>query len=370
MARTRDLIRRHPIAAYLILAVGLTWANWIPMALRGEIVTPGGNVSQFPGLVGPMIAAVIVTLVVEGRAGLRDLGARMLRWRVPLRWYGVATIPYLMFLAAVGLLAVTGGQTPTFAELGEFSGLPALAFPLVVVLVLVCNGFGEEVGWRGFLTPKLLSRHGPITTSLMVAAVWFAWHVPSFWVIETYRNLGLTIIPMMGIGITSGAIVLTWIYVSSGSSIWIVALWHLALNFGSATAAGRGLPGVVVWNGVLLWAIVVVVGWLVADEPGTRPFVVRLRDGLLVGALRSPMGRLFGGMTVITFKGRRSGRTLRTPVECVHEPGRLYVLVGHPDHKQWWRNVQVTPEVIVEVAGRDIAGRATVHVRRRSGGQG
>jgi deazaflavin-dependent oxidoreductase (nitroreductase family) len=274
----------------------------------------------------------------------------------------VASIPFLMFLGAVGLLALTGGRTPTVGELGEFSGLPVLAFPLVVALVLIFNGFGEEAGWRGFLTPRLLARRGPISTSLLVAAVWFTWHVPSFWVIETYRNLGLAIIPMMGIGLVSGAIVLTWIYVGSGGSILIVALWHLALNFASATTAGRGVPGMVVWTGILLWAILVVIGWVVATEPKTRPFMTRLRDGSLVALLRSPAGRLFGGLTVITFRGRRSGRTLRTPVECVHEAGQLFVLVAHPEQKQWWRNVRAVPDVTVEVAGQDVAGRATVHV--------
>ena len=54
--------------------------------------------------------------------------------------------------------------------------------------------------------------------SLMVAVVWFTWHVPSFFVIETYRNMGWAVLPMMGFGILSGAIVLTWVYVGSGAA--------------------------------------------------------------------------------------------------------------------------------------------------------
>jgi hypothetical protein len=66
-------------------------------------------------------------------------------------------------------------------------------------------------------------------------------------------------------------------------------------------------------------------------------------------------------MTVITFKARRSGRTLRTPVECVYEAGQMFVLVGNHEMKQWWRNVRANPDVLVEVDGRDLPGRATVH---------
>jgi deazaflavin-dependent oxidoreductase (nitroreductase family) len=201
-----------------------------------------------------------------------------------------------------------------------------------------------------------------MTTSLIVAAVWFTWHVPSFWVIETYRELGWAIIPMMGIGLISGAVVLTWIYIGSGGSVWIIALWHVALNFSSATLAGRGVPGMVVWNGILLWAIVVAVSWMLAAEPRTRPLPSRLRDGMLIAILRSPLGRLFGGMTVVTFRARRTGRTLMTPVECVREAGHVYVLVGQPGQKQWWRNVLANPEISVEVAGHDVPAHATVHV--------
>lgn len=362
MARVQGIVRRHPVGSFIVLAWGLSWAYWIPMAIRGEIATPGGSVSHFPGLLGPLVAAVIVTALAEGRVGLRAFWSRLVRWRVPLRWYLVAIIPFLVFMAAVVLLVVIGGDVPAISELGEFSGLPVLAFPAVALLVLFVNGYGEEAGWRGFLTTHLLERHGLLTTSLFVAGAWFVWHVPAFWVVETYRNLGLGIVPMMGIGLISGAIVTTWVYVGSGSSVLIVALWHMALNFASATMAARGLPGVIVWNGMLLWAILVTIGWIVAPEPTSRPFLTRLRDGSLIGILRSPFGRLFGGMTVVTFRARRSGRTLMTPVECVYEPGQVFILVGHPDHKQWWRNVQADPNVAIAIAGRDVPGRATVHV--------
>lgn len=362
MSGVLGLVRRHPVATYVALAWGLSWAYWVPMAWRGDIVTPGGPISHFPGLVGPLIAAFVVTVVVDGRRGLMDLGARMARWRVAPVWYGIAALPFLMFLAACALLGATGGEVPTVDELFEFSGLPKLAFPLVVLLALIGNGFGEETGWRGYLTPQLLTRRGPIATSLIVAAAWATWHVPSFLVIETYRNMGLAIVPMMGLGLISGAIVLTWIYIGSGGSILIVALWHLALNFGSATTAGRGAPGTLIYLGILVWSILVVIRWLVADEPASRPFFTRLRDGSLIAILRSPLGRLLPGMTVIGFRGRRSGRTLRTPVECVHEAGDLIVFVYQPEKKQWWRNVQADPEVTVEIDGRDVPGRAIVHV--------
>jgi membrane protease YdiL (CAAX protease family) len=363
MSALLDPVRRHPLASYVLLAWGLSWAYWIPMAVRGEVVTPGATTgsSHFPGLVGPMLAALIVTAVVGGRAGFGEYLTRFVRWRVPLRWYLAAVLPILIFLAAAGLLTVAGGPAPDLSDLGEFSGLPVLAWPLLILAVLVFNGYGEEAGWRGFLVPGLLKRRGPFTTSLIVAAVWFTWHVPSFAVIEGYRIFGLGIVPMMGLGLVAGAMILTWLYVGSGSSIWIVALWHLTYNFASASTAGRGAVGSIVYAAIIMWALAVGIAWLVSEEPRSRPFMTRLRDGSLIALLRSPLGRSIHGMTVVTFKGRRSGRTLRTPVECVYEAGQLFVLVGNADSKQWWRNVIANPDVLVEIDGHDVPGRATVH---------
>ena len=86
MRRLTDLIRAHRLAAYVVLAYGLSWAYWVPLVLTGHIVRVGGSVSQFPALVGPMSAALVVTAVASGRAGVRDLVSRMFRWRVPVRW--------------------------------------------------------------------------------------------------------------------------------------------------------------------------------------------------------------------------------------------------------------------------------------------
>ena len=153
----------------------------------------------------------------------------------------------------------------------------------------------------------------------------------------------------------------TRLYLGSGSSVLIVALWHTALNLGSATTAASGLAGMLIWIGTLAWAMAVIIAWLIADEPATRPFGRRLRDGALIGLIRSPVGRSIGGMAVVTFRGRRSGRTLATPVECVQGHGHVFIYVGQPDQKQWWRNVKANPQVTIDVQGQRVPGVATVH---------
>jgi uncharacterized protein len=84
---------------------------------------------QLPGLAGPALAGVVVTALADGREGLRDLGARVIRWRVGWRWW--ASVAGILGLALLGVVAV----------------------------VLLVNGLGEETGWRGFAVDRLLRDH-------------------------------------------------------------------------------------------------------------------------------------------------------------------------------------------------------------------
>ena len=74
------------MSTFGVLAYALSWAWWLPIAIRHDIVERGhGWPTHFPGLVGPLIAAVIVTATIDGFAGVRDLVHRMFRWRIGVR---------------------------------------------------------------------------------------------------------------------------------------------------------------------------------------------------------------------------------------------------------------------------------------------
>src|SRR5438093_11752647 len=83
------LIRRHPIAAFVVLTFGLTWLLEIPRVLdaRGELpfAFPFWGVILMGWM--PGFAAIIVALATGGRAALKALFARVLVWRVGWPWY-------------------------------------------------------------------------------------------------------------------------------------------------------------------------------------------------------------------------------------------------------------------------------------------
>ena len=252
----RDIVRRHPLTAFFVLAYGLSWAAWLPLLIRGARVIPGGSVTHFPGLLGPALAAFIIVGVTEGSPGVGRLLRRLTRVSTPssrFAWYALSPLAFLgVALAAVWL---AGAAVPPLRDFGIYSGLPSLPLPAVLLLVLLCNGYGEEIGWRGFALERLQERFGPVAGTLVLAVLWAGWHTPSFGFVEGYRALGLvTLVGGVGLGIGAGAVVLARVLNRTDGSLLAASLWHATYNLTSATAAGRGLIGAVTTTCVMVWA--------------------------------------------------------------------------------------------------------------------
>jgi membrane protease YdiL (CAAX protease family) len=251
-------LRRHPVVSYFVIAFAFSWAIWIPMAvinMRVYQATPWPT--HFPAMLGPVVAALVMSAIVGGRMGVKDLLSRMVRWRVAGRWYLAALSPLAFFGIAAIAMAGSGRGWPDFGELGKFSGLPVVAAPVMWMLLLLI-AYAEETGWRGFALPEMLKTKGFLTTAVVIGLFWFLWHVPTFFLIDQYRQMGAAILPMFILGMVSGSIFLAWLYRASGGSVFLVAVWHGTYNLVSGTAAAHGLVAAVVTTGVMAWAALIV----------------------------------------------------------------------------------------------------------------
>ncbi len=198
---------------YFVLALALTWVLWWPAALeaRGMISVP--IPAQPLGAFGPLVAAVIVTALESGRAGLRSLLGRILQWRVAPIWYGVALLgPPLLYLVAMALEVALGGQPPS---LGALIGVvPVLVFYTVYMVFFVA--LGEEVGWRGYGLPALQARYGALVSSVILGALWALWHLPLFFNPDLHYS-NLPFILQLAFQIPA-AILFTWVFNSTGGA--------------------------------------------------------------------------------------------------------------------------------------------------------
>ncbi len=257
-----------------MLAYALSWLWAIPLAVDHLVIRRGeGWPTHYPMLLAPAIAAVVVTAWTMARPGLRDLLARLVRWRVPVRWWLAALSPAGFVVLALIAMAPAGKTLPSAAAFGQFSGTPAIGLVGVLLLITFVGALGEETGWRGYALPQLQRRFSPLTSSLILAVVWFLWHLPQFFVIAAYRDFSPVQYVGMLLGLFCGAVILTWLYNRSGGSILLVIIWHGLYNFVSGTQAATGLLAAVVTTLVMAQGVVLIVLEVRARRRG-RPSVL------------------------------------------------------------------------------------------------
>lgn len=252
------------VVTYTLLAYAFSWSYWGWMLATHRVAAPGSGASHLPGLLGPALAAFVTVALWDGRPGL----ARLARLCVSIpKAPGFATLAILAApLAALVVLGFTARPLPGLAAVTAYPGIAAGTPPLVALLaVLLVNGYGEEIGWRGELLPRLLRHMGRIPATLLMAVIWAGWHIPLFAVNASMTALlGPALIGWL-IGLTLGAFVLAHLTLATGGSLLAVALWHTGYNFAVATSATEGLTAAVVSTLVMLWGGVILVLWLRHD---------------------------------------------------------------------------------------------------------
>jgi membrane protease YdiL (CAAX protease family) len=252
----RTIVRRYPTTTFFLLAFIITWAVWVPNVLAPE--SGAGTLAPFWSY-GPATAAVIVAALT---GTLRDLGARLVRWRVGWQWYAVVLLgPAAFCVTLAALYAVFGWSAELDAPNARGEGLIGL-LPLFLALVLT-DGLGEETGWRGFALPRMVERAGPIVASLVLGVLWALWHLPLFWTAGN-PNYGESFVIML-IGLPAISVLYTWLFQHTAGSALLAILFHA-----SGSVAVITLPAVsAVEAGTVRFAVVdLALKWVLAGAVG------------------------------------------------------------------------------------------------------
>lgn len=88
-------------------------------------------------------------------------------------------------------------------------------------------------------------------------------------------------------------------------------------------------------------------------------FMNKLVNPLIRLILRSPLGSVWGAAPLlITYRGRKSGQEYTLPVQYTLDGNTLYIIVGMPEQKTWWRNLRGGAPVQVTLHGKTRPGYA------------
>lgn len=228
------------IGKFVVLTFVTTWLLW------GWVIRHSGmraNASPALALGGPIfligvfapgLVAVVLTARDDGRIAVRDLLRRIGRWRVDLRFYGIAlSLMPATKLAVAVVYRTARGTWPLFGETR-----PGLL--VAATLLSTLGQAGEEVGWRGYLLPRLTDRMGLAPASLVVGVVWAAWHLPLFFAPGAETNHQS--FPFFVLQVTAYSVALSWLYWRTGGSLLLTMFMHSAFNNMKDIVPSAGVP--------------------------------------------------------------------------------------------------------------------------------
>jgi membrane protease YdiL (CAAX protease family) len=282
--------------SFYALTFAISWSS-VLLVIGGPGAIPG-NPEQVESrmlyavlalFAGPSIAGLVMTGVVHGRAGYRDLLSRLVKWRVGVGWYAAALLTAPVVFIGIGLVAPS--YHPSLFVTSDKSVL------LLLGLIAALMSLLEEIGWTGFATPEIRRRFGVLTTGLIVGGLWGLWHS----VLNAWSNGGafgalpfttFLILYVLVIGIphlTAYRVLIVWVYDRTGS---LFLAWLMHASFAASTFALGPLP--LAGADFLTWFLTVTLAfWLlvgavaVASRKRPSPQDVVQTDTVHAGAVAS-----------------------------------------------------------------------------------
>ena len=230
----RQFVNAHPITSFLIINYLISWSFLYP-CYQLILDNPEGGIPPlaFIGMIGaygPVISAILITNICEGKAGLKSLLRSLIHWKVSAKWYVfIGVVPIIIYVISTFISPLFGYPLPT---LNVWEGIKSI--PFWVLVALPFGPMGEELGWRGFLLPKLLETHSAFKSTFLVGLAWGFWHLASFTfpgaAIPSFMDVNfLSILIFISYTITS-SFIFTFLYFKTKASVLIAILLHAFFN--------------------------------------------------------------------------------------------------------------------------------------------
>jgi uncharacterized protein len=217
------IIRRYPVVTYFALTFLISWTGALAVAaphlIRHQPLPQMTGILMFPVmLLGPSLAGIVLTRIVDGKSGLRVLFSQMFRAWVAPRWYAALLLPPALVLTV--LLFLERFVSPVYAPNRFFMG----------ILFGIPAGFLEEIGWTGYAFPKMRSENNGLAPSILLGLLWALWHLPVINYLGTATPHGAYWLPFFlafSLAMTAMRVLIAWIYTNT-KSVLLAQLMHVS----------------------------------------------------------------------------------------------------------------------------------------------
>lgn len=222
---------------FFVLAIGLSWLFWLPVALSKQDALAFPQILLFiAGGIGPAVAEIILIARSHDKAQWRDYWQRVFDFRrISAGWYAVIllTFPILNGLA-IALSFLLTGEQPDWATARRLLSQPWTILPFAL-FILLFGPLPEELGWRGYGLDSLQTRWNALVSSLVLGAMWALWHLPLFFMVGTFQHdevgFGTPGFWAFCLGTIISSVLFTWIYNNNRRSTLSAILFHFSINF-------------------------------------------------------------------------------------------------------------------------------------------
>jgi membrane protease YdiL (CAAX protease family) len=241
MTTIEAFIKKHPVLTYYVLTFAISWgAVLVTIGLTGMPTTKQQMEAVLPVaigavLVGPSASGLLMIGFVDGKSGFRDLGSRLGKWRVGARWYAIALL--LAPLSTIAVLMALSVISPVYLP-GVFTRDDKMARLIMGLVSAMVTGICEELGWTGFVTPRLRQRYSVLATGLIIGVLWGIWHIVPMVIMPSsaysaplspavYIAVG-TLNFLVG-GLVAFRVLMVWVY-DRTRSLLVLILMHTGLT--------------------------------------------------------------------------------------------------------------------------------------------
>ena len=229
-------LKRHSLFIGIILMFIYTWT--IDLSHSGVLPFKVPFAVALTVGWGFIFVSLLMTWLTLGKEAMKTLFKRFFLWRVGWKWYLIAILlmPTLRF-AAIPLTARLTGVPADYSHpmIRDFIPLDWPLFALLIAWILFeVFTNGEEMGWRGYVLPRLQSKYNALLSSLILGVIWSVWHLPKFFGTGSSEGHSFFWFTVFTISV---AVLYTWLYNNTYGSLLLVVIFHASGN-----TVGQFLP--------------------------------------------------------------------------------------------------------------------------------
>ena len=259
----RNLVKRHPVLFYFFLAYIISWGGILITLGTGGFSFYRGN-SVLTGefspqmllawifmISGPFLAAVMLSTMMEGMKGVKNLLSSLGRWNVHWKWYLISLLLFPVILYSMFFLFSLSDR--------QFYPSFMIGFGIMVGLT---GGLLEEVGWTGFAFPRMQAKYGFLKAAVLLGLVHAFWHLlaDAWGSMAFYKDLYALHFFLWILALVALRVILSWIF-NKTSSLLIAVFTHASFTGSQFMSTPANLTAA---ENIAWYAVFVVGLWIMA----------------------------------------------------------------------------------------------------------